>query len=204
MGRRRQLESTAYHEAGHAVMRFLLGMSVHEVSVVPNEETLGHCTGSSLRAPLDLLVWGDGHRRRKVERYILVSLAGGAAEAAFQGRYNWRGMELDLDCAIDLALKVCGGEAEAGKFAEWLLERARNLIIQDHTWAAVRRIAAALLKERRLSGRRAKAIYDGAAAHVRAGARRPVPADRPNGRGGRAAARRRLPPVRLGRKRRKS
>jgi hypothetical protein len=131
-----------------------------------------------------------------------VSLAGGAAEAAFQGRYNWRGMELDLDCAIDLALKVCGCETEAGKFAEWLLERARNLITQDHTWVAVERLAAALLKEKRLSGRRAKTIYMGAVAG--AAVRRPVAAHRANGRGGRASARRRVRRVRPGRERGKA
>jgi hypothetical protein len=42
-----KLEKTAYHEAGHAVANFHLGLAIKEISIIENEEELGHCDGSS-------------------------------------------------------------------------------------------------------------------------------------------------------------
>ena len=64
--------STAYHEAGHAVLALALGRPVHQVSVLPNQEYLGTCAfGKAPFRPSE--DW--------LEREILIALGGIAAEA---------------------------------------------------------------------------------------------------------------------------
>jgi hypothetical protein len=47
---RKSLEATAYHEAGHAIARWWLGLRFKEASIIPNSAggTLGHVFGSGL------------------------------------------------------------------------------------------------------------------------------------------------------------
>src|SRR5437016_5042720 len=50
MRRKRKLTpeaATGYHEAGHAVVSFFLGLSVKRVTIEPTGETLGHTKGWS-------------------------------------------------------------------------------------------------------------------------------------------------------------
>ncbi len=80
-------ESTAYHEAGHAVIALVLGRSVQRVSVVPKLDTLGRCE------------FQKGRTRPSedwLEREILISLAGLAAEARHSGQYAWEAAARDL------------------------------------------------------------------------------------------------------------
>jgi ATP-dependent Zn protease len=44
---------TAVHEAGHAVAHYLLDIDLVEVSIVPNEDSEGHCNG----APVSREFW---------------------------------------------------------------------------------------------------------------------------------------------------
>ena len=54
--KQRQLLCTAYHEAGHAVAYFLLDFAITRVSVIPDEENLGHVRGyKTSRRTLDSL-----------------------------------------------------------------------------------------------------------------------------------------------------
>ena len=41
----------AYHESGHALMRFIHHLPIKEVSIVPNKDrgTLGHCRGGKYK-----------------------------------------------------------------------------------------------------------------------------------------------------------
>src|ERR1700722_2866745 len=92
-------ESTAYHEAGHAVMALALGRPVHGVSILPQRDRLGQCEyrKGRVRPTEDWL-----------EREILIALGGIAAEARFMGTYSRDQAATDLRYVRDLALQRVG------------------------------------------------------------------------------------------------
>jgi hypothetical protein len=157
-----ELESTAFHEAGHAAAAFHLGVAVKEVSIVPDigAERLGHCAGYGYPdwfSP-DALI--DDRSRALAEREIIVMFAGPAAEARARGRRDHVGAGGDdYRYAIDLASRFCGSIEETTAYVAWLALRAQNLIHDPFVWFGVEALAAALLARRTLTGRKARAAY---------------------------------------------
>jgi hypothetical protein len=143
--------ATAYHEAGHAVMALALGRPVDGVSILPAADRLGSCAfrKAVFRPSEDWL-----------EREILISLAGIAAEARHTGRYAWDGAARDHCYVHELALQRAGGERQARRLERRLLAKAEHLLSQEANWRAVERIAAELLRLGQISGRAARHLYE--------------------------------------------
>jgi hypothetical protein len=144
-------EATAYHEAGHAVMALALGRPVACVSVRASRENLGICEfGKAVFRPSE--DW--------LEREILISLAGLAAEARHTGEYCWESASKDNDFAEELALQRAGNPRKAQRLLRRLLSKAEHVLNQDAHWEAVERMAAELLRHGEISGRAARHIYE--------------------------------------------
>src|SRR5687768_16582917 len=92
-------ESTAYHEAGHAVVALALGRPVDQVSILPDRERLGVCKFCK-RVYRPSEDW--------VEREILIALGGIAAEARFTGNYAWDGAGRDQQYVQGFAVERAG------------------------------------------------------------------------------------------------
>jgi hypothetical protein len=162
---RKRLQSTAYHEAGHAVIAMHLGKAVRRVSIVPEEEegNLGHVLHFKNRSfRPDIFDLSDARTRRLAEREILVTLAGRAAEMRHTGRPKSSGDGDDLRYVYDVAWRVCMDDEEAGKYVDWLKVRARNLIANRQIWARVKGLARALIDRPTMTGREAKGVCDAA------------------------------------------
>lgn len=142
--------ATAYHEAGHAVIALALDRPVHRVSVLPNRERLGQCEfGKGVSRPSE--DW--------IEREILISLAGMAAEAKHTGKYGFAEADRDLRYVRRLVLKRTS-ERAAERYERRLLAKVEYLLADDAHWNAVERIAAELLKHGAISGRAARHLFD--------------------------------------------
>jgi hypothetical protein len=143
-------ETTAYHEAGHAVVALALGRPIHRVSVLPNRERLGICEFQKgvIRPTKDWL-----------EEQILISLGGLAAEARRSGAYAWAEAGHDLRYVRRLSIQRAG-ERQAERLERRLLAKAENLLADDHLWRAVELIAAELVRLGSLSGRAARHLYE--------------------------------------------
>lgn len=142
--------ATAYHEAGHAVVALALGRPVHRVSVLPNRDRLGQCE------------FGKGVFRPSedyVEREVMISLGGLAAEARHTGTYGWEEADRDLRYVRRLVLQR-GSERAADRYERRLLAKVEYLLADDGHWRAVERIAAELLKHGVISGRAARHLFD--------------------------------------------
>src|SRR5882724_1470371 len=126
-------EATAYHEAGHAVVALALGRQVHQVSILPNRDRLGVCEfrKPSFRPTED---W--------VEREILISLGGIAAEARHTGIHAWESAGRDFQYVEELAVQRAG-ERRAQRYILRMLSKAEHLIAQDDNWHAIELIARA-------------------------------------------------------------
>jgi hypothetical protein len=141
--------ATAYHEAGHAVVALALGRPVHRVSVLPNRDRLGQCEfGKGVFRPSE--DW--------VEREVMISLAGLAAEARHTGTYGWAEAERDLRYVRRLLSQT--SERAAERLERRLLAKVENLLADDDHWRAVERIAAKLLVHGVISGRAARHLYE--------------------------------------------
>lgn len=143
-------QTTAYHEAGHAVVAMSLGQPVHRVSIVPNQDHLGRCE------------FGKGRSRPSedwLERQILISLGGIAAEARHTGHYAWDMARRDVLYVRRLAVQRAG-ERQADRLQRRLLAKVEHLLARDAHWLAVQKIAAELMRCGTISGRAARQLFE--------------------------------------------
>jgi hypothetical protein len=125
--------ATAIHEAGHAVMAYLLGRPFASISVVENDGSLGRVThrrpGDWFRPDIEI----DGRARNMIEDHVMIYLAGAETESAWAARCDEMPDDLedrinqsalsDRAGALDLAHHFCGGVPELEAYLEWLRQR---------------------------------------------------------------------------------
>jgi ATP-dependent Zn protease len=172
-----ELESTAYHEAGHAVASYAMRTGPLGVSIVPNDEELGRCRFSSqswLRTVEDGIP--NTRTRLRVEGVIIVDLAGGQAEMLFYKAAKAMGRvpddfdsagkvnptaESDLRTAFRKISFLAKDLLEEEAYLGFLAERAR-VILEYEYWPAVEAVAEELLQTRALGKRKVRAIISAA------------------------------------------
>lgn len=96
----KDLETTAYHEAGHALVTSLLPDNadpVHKVTIIPR----GRALGVTMRLPDDRTTYS----KKYAENLIAILMGGRIAEELIFGEYN-TGASDDIDKASDLARKM--------------------------------------------------------------------------------------------------
>jgi hypothetical protein len=139
------IEASAYHESGHAVAAWKLGYRSIRASITAGDESAGEVRHES-PLPSDQVEFdGSELARLRVERIIIIRLAGPIAQKRYR-RTSWRRWHGGADHAVaaDLALRVCGSGEIASAFLKWLDLRAKALV-EEH-WPAIERLANALLK----------------------------------------------------------
>ena len=142
--------ATAYHEAGHAVVALILGRPVQRVSILPDSQRLGVCEfGKGVVRPSE--DW--------LEKEILISLGGIAAEARFTGNYGWDGAAHDFQYVHRLAVQRAGPR-RAGRHLRRLLAKVEHLLADEGHWRAVELIVAELLCCGEISGRTARHLFE--------------------------------------------
>ncbi len=149
--------ATAYHEAGHAVLALYLGRSIHRVSILPNQSSLGQC---------DIQKGSFRPSKDQLETEILILLGGVAAEARQMGRYDWGGASQDLRSVRRLSEQRAGGLKQVERLERRMLDKAEHLLEQPGVWNAVELIANELLKSTTISGRATRHFFDWAAKRV--------------------------------------
>ena len=120
-----QLHHVAIHEAGHAIIARVLGITINWVTIIPSDGFLGQC---SMR-------WEPYARR-----YILALMAGHEAELEFLGSGNNDRADHEL---IAQAVR-CQGLHEAP------LRRQARRLVREHR-ILIERVAGALLERQTLT-----------------------------------------------------
>ncbi|MCG2766988.1 MAG: hypothetical protein L6435_01195 [Anaerolineae bacterium] len=149
-------EMAAFHEAAHAVAAYVLELGLSDVHILKDDEYLGQTHIELLEELFSALEEGDvsDSTRLQVERHIILSLAGTAAEDAIR-----RGLNLespyppssgDWRTADQLATHVTRSELERQTFVIWLWVRTRELVA-SHV-PAINAVASELLRIGWLSG----------------------------------------------------
>jgi RNA polymerase sigma-70 factor (ECF subfamily) len=131
----------AVHEAGHAVMRWLAGLPVDRVTIVPPDADAPAAAPSS--------------------RDMAVELAGDAANDARSGRRP--GGTRDRAIALGLASGAGLGEVDAVVLVAAQAARARERLARPDVRRLVQAVARELAERRTLTGREFAAVVAGAA-----------------------------------------
>ncbi len=152
-----QLESTAYHEAGHAVARHCLGLKIKKVTIVPHDDCLGSVSGPSATGRHQLDVDNSNQARLKMERGVMVSLAGCIAQRKFNRKtYRHDHCRQDLHHAMDILSYFTGSSDELKAYHHFLNIRTENLLNKPMVWTMIQAVAKELLLSRTLTGEQVK------------------------------------------------
>lgn len=155
----RQLERTAYHEAGHAVIAAHVPERFRYVTITPDGDALGHVKNwaFSRRFQPDAHVSPRG--REIIDNRVMTLFAGGIAEKRFSGRLNRVGAQSDHEQAVDLADYLSGNTACTEAYLKWRWVVAETAV--EHHWADIERVAGALLERNRLTWREVRELIFG-------------------------------------------
>ncbi len=152
--------ATAYHEAGHAVIRHVVGFTPQSVKIISKYDEDGVLQyANPLRGIKQLATDGSSDRAfLRLMKAIQISYAGPLAQRKYS-EHSWQEFHgaLDFQKIEELSLRACGSSAQAGAFKHWL-EMATQEMIEVH-WPAIERVAKLLLGHDRLSGVGISALF---------------------------------------------
>ena len=148
--RKSQIEATAYHEAGHAVIAYLLGYKPQSATIVPTVDAAGPLIHANPLYGFQLDIDGSDEARLHVESAITICFAGPIAQKRYSPR-SWRRVhgQWDHDAIAELGLRVCGSDEQAAAFIRW-----REIVTLDlvkANWLRIQQVAGQLLERERLS-----------------------------------------------------
>lgn len=169
---------TAIHEAGHAVAAYLLGRPFVRMTIDPSAGLDGDALGQVEHAPPagewfqpDIEI--NSRTRQFLEKHIQISWAGTLAQEIWYERIQYKpdnavehlenGARHDTVGLVDMALLNTGSGQEAEAYIEWLRIRTQNMVRNDFRfWMMAEPLADALLAEKTLSWKRARAVMKSA------------------------------------------
>lgn len=144
------LQSTAYHEAGHAFAAWRVGVRTKKLTIVPHADA----AGTHVHEPysgIDLEYDSSPRVQRRIENMALVLYAGPAA----QKRFNSKGFRRyhagsDWSRASQLLSYVVGDSDVHAAYIKLIDLQATKLIGLPNHWPVIKGIAEALLEHHTL------------------------------------------------------
>lgn len=156
--------STAYHEAGHAVIAWWLGVHLEAATIEPNEAegyqgavVAKFMTAISHKIEYDIT---PGLQRR-VENYAVHTLAGVGAQRKFNPRsvrsYHSRA---DDQAVVNLLSYLCDPSSKVWKpYVAFMVARARAAVENPINWRAIEVLAKELIRRRTMKGKEPAKIH---------------------------------------------
>ena len=169
MRRTKALESTAYHEAGHAVAAYRHGMKVKRLTIVPSGDALGSHQSHAYFTGINLEYDGGAREQRRAENFALVCFAGPAAQRRFnpKGYRSYHGAD-DIHQALGMLGYLAGDDEILAAYWKLVDLQARAFIESAVNWRTVEHLATVLLDQRTMTGTEVRAA-------IQEGYRRQVP-----------------------------
>jgi ATP-dependent Zn protease len=156
------LQSTAYHEAAHAVVARCCGIAVYSISIIPDHEenSAGHVATQNLMHNKHLDVETEPKNRMRMERMVIQILAGSIAEEMFNPEdFNHDNSESDYRGAVTLIEYFCGSQEEIEAYLKFLDIRTQNLLNDPYIWEQIEKLADILLEKKKLSAKEVRELF---------------------------------------------
>jgi hypothetical protein len=157
---RRALEAVAYHEAGHAVVALELRRGFRYATIVPETTSLGHLKPTKTPASFRPDINTDRRTSARIEREVLIGLAGLVAEGIHRGRRNHGGASSDCRQVSNLASYHYGYGEVLTKWIDYMLARTEALVGSPPNWVKVEALAKQLIIHRRLGVKRVREVCE--------------------------------------------
>ena len=140
---------TAYHEAGHAVVGHFLGSTPKLLSKIPGKGFVGVARFRNQFAGISLEWDRSGRAHMRVQREIMICLAGPIAQRKSSPR-SWRRYHggRDHDTAFELALRIYPDSCD--DFVKWLSQETTAII--GAKWNYVEGLAKELYTRQTMTG----------------------------------------------------
>jgi hypothetical protein len=153
------LRATAFHEAGHAVACIYENVPLLTVSIAPTKNSDGRVGHHNILHGCEIEGEDKPHHRLRMERLVLIALAGPAAERRFSPKgYRSYGGKGDLQFAFELVSKFVGTREEHNAYFHLLKIRTRDFLHRPGVWDEITALATALLEETTLTPKRTRSI----------------------------------------------
>jgi hypothetical protein len=154
MSGRSSREATAYHEAGHAVVAYLLGVQLGPVTIIPSAQFAGATglTGYTREVSSDAL---EG-ALIKFKNSVKILLAGYWAQRMYNPRSLRKAHSMDDNAAIGQFVSAIEGKPFEINSLPFLAEQhleVRKMLSAN--WLLVEEFALYLLEQREISGQQA-------------------------------------------------
>lgn len=168
-------ELLAFHEAGHAAMACDRGRAFRYVTIVEEDDSLGHVLYRRFSLHFQPEMSAGGRDDRRLDVLVDCALAGLAAEGILRDVDNladWKdaGAESDIEHASMFARYRNGSEEAAVTYLRWRWYVVRDRLRFPLVWDSVKAIARALLDRERVSYNEARALFKGCTMYPRKGA----------------------------------
>ncbi len=159
------LQATAYHEAGHAVVAWWLGVGIRRATIIPDksDNSRGHVLNHSLRPStyegIELADPFDTSRLR-AEKRVMVSMAGEMAQRRFNPhsvRFYHASSDREYIIGVLERYAIWRDGIRDTRPHHKLLQGWTEMIL-SRLWYVVETVANALLERRTLSGKDLRAV----------------------------------------------
>jgi hypothetical protein len=141
--------ATAFHEAGHVVAAWRVGLKPKTATIAPTTNAAGSAETYAVRG-ITLGVVSSVRARVRAENHITVLLVGPAAQQKHDPRSRWResggsDYRIARELASELNAELIGSDDEATQAClRWFEIVARRMI--DKYWPHVEAVASALIE----------------------------------------------------------
>jgi hypothetical protein len=146
----------AFHEAGHVVVAYFLGVRFKKVSIIHNKDYVGIVIHEKVARGLAPEIDMSLRNFNRMENLARIALAGDIAQKKHAPRSS-DGAGLDRETVADIALRLNGSPEAADAWIEWLKISVKDMLTLR--WPFVDAVARELARENVLNGEQIEAIF---------------------------------------------
>jgi hypothetical protein len=148
------LKATAYHEAGHTLVAWLLRVKVRSATIVPDREAEsdGHIRHEGLLLGKFPEAVESDRQRIRMEKFIMVSLAGPIAQMMYNPRsFRRYHAGFDWPTALNLSMMCTRSSSTSERHLAYLEARTKDLLEAPGIRELLRILATELLARKTLN-----------------------------------------------------
>jgi len=158
------LWSTAYHEAGHAVVAMTNGLSVHSISTKPDTTSYGRTFSRNPLSGRMIECDASTSNRWRMERQAKVLFAGTIAEKRLEKfnarrRQNSHSGDSDYESLVHIVSCFCGSNAMLEAYLKLLHEMTILDVNDPKNWQRIEELANILIERGEITKKDAPQLF---------------------------------------------